>query len=134
MWTGGFGRRIGGDVVTERICTASRDVKDSHGAAPALSYRPRIVLGTIATMCDTTKLREVAQHHHDEAAGRRKQAHGYFVQAERAEAASQARAAKHWRAMAEAEQAVADRQQAEADTLISMADAYDASPEPPARS
>lgn len=82
-------------------------------------------------MSGTTKLREVAQHHHDEAARRRKVAHGYFVQAQKGEDAGERRAAKVWQAMAEAEQAVAARQQEEGDRLTTMADVYDELPEPP---
>jgi hypothetical protein len=84
-------------------------------------------------MSGTGKLREVAEHHHDEAARRRKLARGYFVQAQKAEDAGELRAAKVWQAMAEAEQAIAARQQEEGDRLTTMADVYDELPEPPDR-
>ncbi len=82
-------------------------------------------------MSDTTKLREVAEHHRAEAEARRKKAHEHFRQAQKAEHAGETRAAKVWQALGNAELDVAARQQAEADRLTTMADVYEELPEPP---
>ena len=84
-------------------------------------------------MSDTSKLREVADHHQAEALERSKIARSRYIMAEKAEAAGDTRGAREYRAMGDAERKVAASQQAEADRLRTMADVYDEMPVAPAK-
>ena len=80
-------------------------------------------------MSDTQRLRDVADHHAEEANRRRQKVRRCYTEAEKADAADHGRAAKVWRTQGVAEQGVAASQSGESERLRMMADVYDEIPE-----